>query len=123
MFIKSILRHEFIFIFFAAFFSALSSFLLKIGGGKINGDSKLMWVAAFPYLAALISYALGFISYSIALRTASVYQAYPVMVGMTIFLIFSWNIFSGIEQMTIRGYIGTAILIFGVYLILSSGSE
>jgi len=117
------LRNEIYFILAAAFFSALSGFLLKIGSERVDGNSIFTFDVILPYSFALLSYGLGFIAYSLALRSSSVFQVYPAMVGATILLIFSWNIFSGFETVTIRSSIGAMLLVFGIYLVLSSSSS
>jgi|GEM_PF-5115871 len=118
--LKLFIRNETYFIIVAAFFSALSGFLLKTGARRINGDSIFTFEAIFPYSLAVFSYGLGFIAYSLALRSSSVSQVYPAMVGVTILLIFSWNIFSEFETVTIRGSIGAVLVILGIYLVLSA---
>jgi len=116
-------RNEILFIFFAAFFSALSGFLLKTGAEKLNGGSFFSFDVIFPYLVALLSYALGFVAYSLALRSTNVSQAYPSMIGVTMLLIFAWNMFSGFEEINMRGIMGALLVLSGVCLMSSSVSD
>jgi len=120
---KFVYGYKFFLIFAAAFFSALSGFLLKIGAVKIGEKSIFEFDVFSSYLVAMFSYGLGFIAYSLALRASSVSKVYPAMVGITVLLIFLWNIFSGFESVTIRGSVGTALVILGVFLVFSSAID
>lgn len=104
----------------SAFFSAAASVFLKIGAGRVSGGGQSFFDVFHLYIAAVLAYGLGFVAYATALRAGSVSQIYPSMVGITMLLIFLWNVFSGFEVVEGRGVLGAVLVVGGIYMILSS---
>lgn len=104
----------------SAFCSAVASVLLKIGAVRISDGHYSVLDALHFYLAAVLAYGLGFIAYALALRSGTVSQIYPSMVGVTMLLIFSWNAYAGLEVTGVRGVVGAVLVVLGIYLLLSA---
>lgn len=104
----------------SALCSAVASIFLKIGAVRVSGGHHSVFDVLHFYLAAVLAYGLGFIAYALALRSGTVSQIYPSMVGVTMLLIFLWNAYSGFEIISMRGVVGSILVVLGIYLLLST---
>lgn len=86
----------------------LASILLRIS----NGMQYELLVKG----AAIASYGLGFICYALALKEQNITSTYPVMVGVSILLVFAYTAIYE-KEISLTKIVATCFIFFGIYLI------
>ncbi|WMD19765.1 SMR family transporter [Achromobacter seleniivolatilans] len=98
--------------------SVAASVALKAAGASPAGALPASLAAqAFPYLAAIGAYGLGFGFYALALRQLDLSLAYPLMVAIAIAGVFIYGLLSGAESISGMRMAGAALIAAGVFLI------
>lgn len=108
-------------LFLSACMSALASVLIKLAGQYELPDFQIQAIVTRPVLliaAALATYGLGFLFYALALKKLELSLAYPIMVAITILLIYGYGVCIG-EQVTMQSMLGAALMVLSIALIYS----
>ncbi len=115
-----------LFLLLSGTFSAGASILLRIAGRSSEDFSRLtLALIDRPMMlraGALCAYAAGFICYAVALKKIELSIAYPLMVGVTIFEILVFSVFTN-ETVTIKTVAGAACLLTAMFLLYSPSVE
>ncbi len=109
-------------LFLSSCMSALASVLIKRAGAQAMtwswGNIAIAYLPMLMFGAALAAYCLGFLFYAAALRRLELTVAYPVMVGVTILLLYVYGLMAG-ENITLRSAAGALLLMLSIALIYS----
>lgn len=98
----------------ASLCSALASILLT--GAASIPLLPITIASVTPRFAALMVYGIGFMLYGYALRALNVSAAYPIMVGITVIILFLYSFLRG-EVINSRIIMGAAAVILGIILL------
>ena len=114
-----------IFLLLSGTCSATASLLLRSAGQlSMVGPQQAFMLFDRPMLlriAALGAYGAGFVFYALSLKKIELSVAYPLMVGVTIFLIFVASVLTN-EAVTLRTLAGASFLLVGIVMLYSSAT-
>ncbi|HEF4725980.1 ligand-binding protein SH3 [Burkholderia multivorans] len=98
--------------------SAAASVLLKSAADLSPDSARLLQLLGGTgmKLAAVGCYGIGFIFYSLSLKSIQLQVAYPIMVGLTILLLFAYGfVFS--QPISTASVVGAGLVCAGIFLI------
>ena len=109
----------FFFVLLASFANALASIFLVLNSETNTSQSP---IAVSRYLIlSIVFFGANFFLYSKALEKIDVSVAYPVLVVISIAVIYGFTIFHYDKQISYLQILGSVLISFGLYLVLENG--
>ncbi|MBU9572352.1 hypothetical protein [Burkholderia multivorans] len=98
--------------------SAAASVLLKLAADLSPDSARLLQLLGGTGLkvAAVGCYGVGFVFYSMSLKSIQLQVAYPIMVGLTILLLFFYGLLFS-QQVSAMSMLGAAFVCIGIFII------
>ncbi|MDN7931014.1 hypothetical protein [Burkholderia metallica] len=98
--------------------SAAASVFLKLAADLSPDSARFLQFLGGTGLkvVAIGCYGIGFIFYSISLKSIQLQVAYPVMVGLTILLLFAYGMMLS-QSVSMASMLGAAFVCLGIFII------
>ena len=106
------------FIILASLANALASIFLTINADKLEYRNSIN-ISRYSILA-IIFFGLNFLLYSKALERIEVSYAYPLLVVISISIIYVFSIFYYEKEILVSQIFGSLLISFGLYLVLKN---
>ena len=112
------MSYSYLALLFSSISSAAASIFLKLATDISAESAWIFQVIGVTGLriVAIACYGIGFVFYSVSLKSISLQAAYPIMVGTTILLLFVYR-FVLSQSITITSIAGAVLICLGIFLL------
>ncbi|WP_175796561.1 hypothetical protein [Burkholderia anthina] len=102
---------------FSSIASAAASVLLKLAADLPPDSARFLQLLGGTGLkaVAVLCYGVGFVFYSLSLKSIQLQIAYPIMVGVTILLLFVYGVVLS-QSVSMTSMLGAAFVCLGIFI-------